>query len=555
MRRFTLWSLIGLFVGAALPLTGVAWGDVVVNDRGRRFEGEIVRETSAGVTLRLSDGSEVMIPTATIRTVERAPQWQNHVRVGEQLFQQGDFQGAQSQFEQALQAEPPSAEIQAIRQRIADAQDALSDHLSQQRERDVQTIDDLLSRAETQSQAGDHQKALETLDEAERLRPSSQQEDRLHQLRVDTLYARAYARYDRLDTPGALAALDDLFAVDPNHQQGLDLYNQIIQSQPIESPETVAEIERILEQNPDRYDLQARVGEYYSRRHEYEKALPFLLAAANSNLYLAQIRGRLRQAMLSAVERATQTGDYAKAIELYQDVLSRFPNEDENYLNSLIYHYQDRQLAPDDLEGRVRLAVQCKEAGYDDWAREQMDRVLAQDPNNAGALALKRQFAQEAFDEAAAALREENYTLAQILFQRLIEQFNFPDLNDQAQLLMADAQRRSREQQRRQTDQARSLVDRGDEYFATAQSGIRHLQEFEFRERQSFAVRGVSTRETIIRNLRRAIDCFDAALQLDPSLGPDAGGGVLVKRADARDLLDTFTNPTFPRREPAFSRN
>ena len=99
------------------------------------------------------------------------------------------------------------------------------------------------------------------------------------------------------------------------------------------------------------------------------------------------------------------------------------------------------------------------------------------------------------------------------------------------------------------------LVQRADEFYAIAQRELSTWQELEFRERTSFTIRGVSRRETVVLNLRRAVDYYTAALQLDPLLGSPEGGDVLTKRADAEYLLRTLTQGRFPRREPFFSRS
>lgn len=550
-RRVPVWCL-----AFALGLASV-WpcrADIVVNTAGRRFEGQIIRETPAGVTLQMPDGSQVVIPTQSIRTIERAARWENLVQFGERHLAQGNPQAAVARFEEALQAGPPSAEAAAIRARLAAAQQALTAQVSAERANEIRTVAELLARAETQRLGGDFSDALKTLDEAERMGPTDEQRAQLREQRIQTLWAQAYSFNDRHDPTGALATLEELFALDPTHQEGLDLYNQIIEAQPLDSPQTVAEIERILETNPGRADLHARVGEYYSRRRDYERALPHLIAAAESPQLEPQVRGRLRRAMLHAVETASRAGDYMRAVELYEEFLTRFPTEDQGYLDLLIYHYQDHRLAPDDLDGRARLAQQCRAAGYDDWAREQMQRVLEQDPNHAGALALQREFAEEEFAEASEFLRLGNLPVAVGMFQALIEKYNYPDLAEQAEVQMADAQRRLREEARQRTEQAQRLVEQGDQYAAVAEQNINFLRQFQLNERQPYTIRGLSTRNEIVTNLRRAILCYEGALDLDPRLGPISGGGVSVKLADARDRLAAFTNPRLPRYAPSVSR-
>ncbi len=530
-----------------LAATGV-WGDVIINDRGRRHEGTIVRETPTTVTIDLQ-GTEVTIPRDRIRAVERSARWENYLRAGDALLEQGDHAGATEEYEAALRTNPSEDEAAQIRARIAATQAAQAAQADTTRARALTTIDDLITRADTQRDAGEIDAALDSLDEAEVLDPTAEQTERILARRADTLYARAYQLNDRLDHSGALESIEDLFAIAPEHRDGLDLYNRLIEDQPLDSPTAVAEIESLLEREPGRLDLHASIGEYHSRRRDHAAALPHLLAAAESDLYFARIGGRLRRAMLDAVQGAVRTGDYDEAVTLYEDVLEKFPDEDENYLNMLIYYRQDQRLADDDLDGRARLAAQCHEAGYDTWAEEQMRRVLDQDPNHPAALSLHRIYAEEAFAAADLTAREGNFVVAQMQFQRFIEEYNYPDLIGRAEEMIAEAIRRAREQERLDRDRAETLVALGDEAFAAAEHEIDIYRQREYREtNNTFIIRGQSPRTQIVESLERAIDFYEAALGLDPSLGSLTGGGVNLKLADANDLLRIYRGSSFPAR-------
>jgi hypothetical protein len=542
-------------LGAAIFLPTLAWSDVVINTRGRRLEGEITRETSASVTIQLNDGSTVILPWNAVAEIQRNERWDNLVSRGEHALSIGDHERARESFEQALLASPPESEIPAIQAAIADAVEGLADRASAEREAGLAQIETLLETADSHRRAGEWVRAGRALAEAENLRPTDEQRERIHDLRAETLYSQAYSLNDRLDTPGALEVLLQLLAIEPSHPEGLNLYNQIVAAQPLNTPEQVAEIESILENNPSRLDLHARVGEYYSRRNNHAKALPHLLAASESELHLAQIRERLKRAMVANVDDAVQRADYDGAINLYEELLRRFPEEDQNYLNILIYHQQRRELEDDDLEGHLRLAIQCREAGYNEWAREQMQHILAIDPNNAGALQLHRGFAEEAFEESMASLREENFAVARMQLERFIEAYGYEDLAERAQQALADAQLRLREQEQRRRESAEALVLRADDYHAAAQRSLDDWNQLTYRDRSNFTIRGVSRREEVVRNLNRAVDYYTAALQLDPTLGPPDGGDVFNKRSDAQSLLRTLTTSRFPTRERQFSRN
>jgi tetratricopeptide (TPR) repeat protein len=530
--------------------------DVIVIQQGRRLECQVLRESTAGVTIRLDDGSEVILPWQRIQTIERAGEWKNMVRVGDHSLEAGDYERARERFESALLANPPAEEIEAIRARITQAMEATADRRSAERESGLAQIQDLIVAAGSHIEQSQWLRAIRALDEAGALEPTAAQAERIRELRSDALYGRAYSLNDRLDSAGALEALNALFEVDSSHADGLDLYNKIIEDQQLDSKEAVAEIEEILESNPDRLDLHVRVGEYHSRRGDHHRALPHLLAAAESELLFAQIRGRLKRAMIAMVDETVQSGDYERAVGLYENYLERFPEEDQNYLNVLIYHYQRQRLAPDDLDGHIRLAFQCREEGYLDWAKEQMGIVLAQNPNHPGGLELHRGFAEDAYSESIASVKERNFAVAQMQLERFIEEYGgYEDLVENAQVQLAFAVQRVREEERRRGEQAEVLVQRADEFYAVAQRELSTWQELEFRDRSNFTIRGVSRRETVVLNLRRAIDYYTAALHLDSSLGPPEGGDVLTKRADAENLLRTLTRGRFPTREPFFSRS
>ncbi|NUP89505.1 MAG: tetratricopeptide repeat protein [Candidatus Sumerlaeia bacterium] len=552
----TVCRSLSVCVLAACLLAPGAWGDVVTLTTGSRIEGRITRQTSTNITIETTGGMILTFTRDRIASIEEADEWQNRLTLGEGYVRQGDYQRAAEQFEQALQHDPPEAQRLAIEERLEQAQAAITQMVTETRQREMQTLDELVSRARQELRRGDHAAALESLEEAERLNPTADRGEEITRLRAQALYAQAYSLHDRLDQTGALAVLEELREVDPNHQDGLNLYRRIIESQPLDSAETVAEIEQIVANNPGRLDMQARLGEYYSRRQDWDRALPHLQAAAASELYFTQVRSRLRQAMLAQVSRATQSGDFDAAIEMYDELLQRFPDEDENYLNVLIYHRERSRLAEDDLDGRMALAQQCLDNGYDNWARELMNGTLERDPNHPAALAMHRRFAEDALAAAMQDFNAENYALAMMQFQNLIEQYNYADLIEQAQLRLADVQRIMRERQRNRAEQAQQLAAQGDEYAAIARQNLAAWQEGEYNPRQNFvAVRGMTRRDTVVRYLRRAISCYEAALELDSSLGPLENGGLNVKLADARSDLSLLENGRFPTRERAFSRN
>lgn len=541
--------MMGLMATAALS-------DVVVNRQGRPIEGQVVRETTAQIVIQLDDGSAVHLPRAAVRSIERAERWINMARVGDYALARGDHSRAEEAYEQALQSDPPEEDAARIREQIAAVQSAVAVRISQDREDRMSRIDEIIARVVINVNEAEWPRALADLDAAEELRPSESQEAQMRTLRIDSLYGLAYSQSDRLDNQGAMQTLQQLFAIEPREPRGLELFNRLIEDEPLDNPEAVAEIEAILERNPDNLNLQARLGEYYSRRHDYGRALPHLMAASQSDLQFAQIGPRLKRALEVMVDSAVSQRSYEEAIQYYEQILELFPHEDENYLNVLIYYQEKSQLADDDLDGHVRLAIQCQQAEYDQWAREQMDYVLSIDPNHPGALELNREFAEAALEEAMASVREENYTVGQMLLERFIENYNYPDLNEQATLALADAQRRVREAERQRQEQAERLVERADEYFATAQMHISAYQEQAvYRQRTTVMIRALDQREQILLNLRRAVDFYDGALRLNPALGPPEAGDVWNKRSDAADLLRSFTGTRIPTREPGFSRN
>jgi tetratricopeptide (TPR) repeat protein len=545
----SLCLLIGLWGIAS------AWGDVIVTQRGRRIEGQIIRESTGQVTLIISGGAEVTLRRSEIAEIERAEHWQNALRLGEENMGLGNYQRALDQFEQALQADPPEEMMGTIRMRLSEAQMAMTNRLNEERDRDLATVEELINRAREQLTEGNLEHAMASLDEATRLRPLPSQEEEILTLRSDTLYAQAWSLHDRLNHVDALAVLDQLREINPNHREGLDLYRRIIEDQPIDSAETVDEILEILETNPDRTDLHARVGEHFARRNRWEEALPHLLAAAESDLHFAQVRNRLRSAMIHTVNTATASGDYQAAIERYNDLLTRFPDEDPTYIDVLIYYRDDRGLARDDLDGRMVLALTCLQNGYDTWAREQMDMVLTQDPNHEAANAMHRTFAEVAHSEAMAYFQEGRYTLARVQFRSLIERYNYPDLIEDAQLKLAEIENRLHEEEMARQEQALNLIAQGDEYYAIAQRNLEAWMSLDHEPRQTFTLRGFSRRDTVVRYLRRAILAYETAFDLDPELGPISGGGLNIKLTDARSDLAELENRTFPTRERWLSRN
>ncbi len=117
----------------------------------------------------------------------------------------------------------------------------------------------------------------------------------------------------------------------------------------------------------------------------------------------------------------------------------------------------------------------------------------------------------------------------------------FPDLVQMAADLMSRSQLEAERQAQRSREQARQISALGDQYLAEARRNHDLMRSADINQRTT----GVSFRQEAIRFSRRAINAYEAALEIDPTLGPMVGGEDLnSKIADARQLLAVMTQPT-----------
>lgn len=180
----TVCRSLSVCVLAACLLAPGAWGDVVTLTTGSRIEGRITRQTSTNITIETTGGMILTFTRDRIASIEEADEWQNRLTLGEGYVRQGDYQRAAEQFEQALQHDPPEAQRLAIEERLEQAQAAITQMVTETRQREMQTLDELVSRARQELRRGDHAAALESLEEAERLNPTADRGEEITRLRA-----------------------------------------------------------------------------------------------------------------------------------------------------------------------------------------------------------------------------------------------------------------------------------------------------------------------------------------------------------------------------------
>ncbi len=228
-------------------------------------------------------------------------------------------------------------------------------------------------------------------------------------------------------------------------------------------------------------------------------------------------------------------------------MLGVFPNEDTTALTVLRYERARRLLSPDDWDGRARLVRTLKEEGMTQLAQREAEVVLRNDPENEEATAILREYAEADLQNVDELFRQREFLVARDLALRFTQtNTRFEDLVERARETYnradIEAQRQIQDNRRR----AQEIAERGIQYLNTAYSFADSMTRTDVNP----ATRPFSYKQEAAKNARRAIDNFETALRIDPSLGGMQGMDLNNRLSDARQLYNRLTDRPGPLRGP-----
>ncbi len=537
-------SLLFSAVTAALCIS-FAPADVIILDDGTRLEGRMEESQTDKNRIAFTTGaSRLEFPKTRLKEIIEETDAQDFTRLGDQFQTAGNSSTAIQMYQQALEADP---EYKPAREGMAVAQKAINE-MQEQRVQDRQReIDEEIQKLNEVVQGDYNEEAfVKASTQLNELLTSTEisetQRQTIQRLTRDLYLAWGFARFDRLDNKGAEEKYLRVLEMDNNNEQAREALLKIWLKDPTKKSEVLRIYEQKLKEEPNNLEYNKIVADLLYDTQQYEKAIEPLKKVSASPRYVGQgYDTRLRRSYDAAIDNARNAGDLDRAIAITKEKITTFPNTDKTDLIVLQYESEKRKLPADDWDGRAMLVRKLQEIGLTQMAEREAELILKYDPENEIATKLLREQAETQFVEITEAMRLGQYAVARDLSAKFLrEQNRFPDLQEKAQEQFNAAQIEVEKQAQAAREQARQIADMGNEYYEQAVRNVSLMNDENVRSDS----RPISYKQEAIKYSKRAIDRYETALKIDPTLGGIENGGMDLnsRLRDARNLYNGLTD-------------
>lgn len=512
--------------------------DIVVLRDGTRLEGRV--EAVIGSDERIafiSSSGRMELPRARISEIIEEDDATDWSRIGRQYMNSRNYTSALRMFQQAVEADPghegARAGLEEARAILEEEQEERSRQMQEALTEELERVPELIERNE-------FNQAEAILDRVLSARATDAQQNSARRLMRDLYLAWGFARYDRLDYRTAEEKYLRVLEMDPDNDEARNRLLSIWQNDPEKRPEVLEAYQQKLEDDPANLEYNRIVGDLLYEAQRYEEAIEPLRRVHGTPRYAGQgYDRRLRTAYREVIGDLTGKREWEEAISVYEDMLQLFPNEQTTQLVVLRYERDKAELEEEDWDGRALLARSLREEGLTSLASRELELVLRYDPENEIADSVLREEAEEELARADRAFRRGEYLIARDIAQRFGEQHSrYPELIEEAEELQQLADIEARRQAMENRERAREIADRGTQYYSEA---LRYVDRLFDTQRRS-AASPLSDRQQAINLSRRAIDHYETALRIDPSLGPMSGMDLNSRLRDARQLHSSLTD-------------
>lgn len=531
-----------LILAAAMCLPLALPADVLILDNGSRLEGRIENGTTTRDRVAFISGAgRIELPVGRIAERIEEEDWEDWTRVAGQYLENKDYTQAIQTYQQALEANP---DYEPALEGLSQAQAGLS---SRQEENARQAREELLTRLETVPDLIENEAFAEAEQIINNTLAGDVPEDTnlmARRLLRDLYLAWGFARYDKLDYRGAEERYLRVLEMDPNNEDAQDRLLSIWERDPNKRQEVLQTYLNKLDVEPNNLEYNRKAADLLYSFQRYEAAIEPLRKVVSSNRYPAQgYDKKLENSYWQTVQEFKRDGDLDEAINLFEELLQVFPTHNDTELVVLRYQRDREQLAEDDYEGWATLVRRLYEAGLTEYAVREAELVLRYAPESELASEILRQDARRELERVEQTFAEGNYLVARDMAFRFMERGSrFPELIQQAEELYNRADIEARRQAKENRERAREIAQRGMQYYQEAMNYVALLNSTDQRQ----GARPISYKQEAIDRSRRAIDHYQTALRIDPSLGGIEGMDLNSRLRDAQNLYRNLTDRPAP---------
>jgi tetratricopeptide (TPR) repeat protein len=233
--------------------------------------------------------------------------------------------------------------------------------------------------------------------------------------------------------------------------------------------------------------------------------------------------------------------DYDKAIYYFQ-VLAAIDRENTNPADIVYYQFlkMQSQTPASDEKGRIKLAEFAEQNGLDQEALDQYRKLAKSAAVGKLAQGGIDRYATKAFQAAQIQFQSGNYSLAGALADQVRTDFpNSSQVVDRAIELAEKARAEEVKDRRQRRELAKDVVQRADEFYQQAMASYNNIFST---ERTSNPMIGTD-RSMAQKYFQLAIQAYQEALRIDPSLGTETASLVQVRLNECQDLLQRLSRP------------
>ncbi|CAN5449201.1 hypothetical protein BH09SUM1_BH09SUM1_06100 [soil metagenome] len=539
MRHQSRW----IFLLAAIAAGGSAPADILVLTDGARLEGRVDDVQGSTSRIAFTNGSgRIELPTSRIDQRIEEEDAQDWTRVGDQFAKTKKFTPAVQMYQRALEANPQYADAKAGLKAAQDAIAATQSDMVRGRQDALDKNLESIPKLIEDEKYDDAEKLLNAI----QTDPTASNKQRISaQTMMRDLYlAWGFSRFDRMDSPGAEEKYLRVQQMDPSNKEARERLLQIWRNDPKKRPEVLKAYEAKLQEEPNNLEYNQAVGDMYYASERWVDSIAPLKKIASAPRYAGQgYDVKLQRAYQQSVISLQDQGKLDEAIKATEDMTTIFPATDPTNLLILKYERDKKKLAEDDYNGRALLAKKLNEAGLSQYAQREAQLVLRYSPDNEVANSILRAAAMDEYARIQEAFRNGDFLVARDMAGKFISnESRYADLIKAAEEVRNKADIEAKRQAKESRETAQQLAERGMEYYNEARRDVDLLTDRQQRSGPS----PISYKQNAIKLSQRAIEHFETALRIDPTLGPITGMDLNSRLADARQLYNNLTDRPLP---------
>ncbi len=542
MKLNRIWLTGGLLT--LLPF-GAARADILTLQGDKVVKGVMdeAGSDSASVKFTSSAGTQ-KIYRERIKHIQPEPAAQGYTHIGDEYKAQNKLGEALKAYQQALQKD---ADFKPAQEGMKAVQEAMDAQKKAMRQDAIGEIDKLKAQIEQAIKIGDFAKCEELLKTASDHLPTAEQKVQLQELVCELYLAWAKDRLDKFDRPGAEVKLNLALAARPENDEVIETLLKLWEGQPEKQEQMFHIYETVLSRRSDDMVLRRKLADMYFAANRFEDSAGHYLTLykASKKFKGTDLEARLAENLDRLHAQFAAKKDFDRAIYFYKLMETIDPKSDPSVLNYYEFLKRANDVKPGDLDGRLGVADFAENNGLEQEAVEIYRQIIAQAPDNEKAKAALDRFALRLIEQAQASFNQQDYYLAKAFADQVTREYpNSQEAGLRAQQIIGAANNEIARDSREKREKALQYVQRGDTYYEQAMQFYRDI--FDIQQKGN---RLSNPKSDARRYFQYAIDAYQAALQIDPSLKSDPASLVGPRLDESKRYLQRLTAGPPPSRQ------